>query len=65
SDIKDLAKHYMSTAIDDDSVPGGINHSGWILLVDRKKHLRSYALGTDDKDIDRFMEDIQLLLDEK
>ncbi len=63
-EVKELAKNYMSTAIDDNSAPGGINHSGWILLVDRNRHIRSYALGTDDVDVDRLIKDIQQLLNE-
>lgn len=27
---------YMSIAVDDPDSPGGINHSGWILLVDKR-----------------------------
>ncbi|MEP7195797.1 MAG: SCO family protein [Saprospiraceae bacterium] len=65
NDIKSLAEHYLSTAVDDPTAPGGINHSGWILLVDKKKQLRSYCLGTDDIDVDRFIEDIELLMHEK
>lgn len=63
-DIRNLLHDYMSVADDDPETPGGINHSGWILLVDRDRHLRSYALGTDDKDVDRFMKDISLLIHE-
>lgn len=56
---------YMSIAVDDPtSSPGGINHSGWILLIDGKKHLRSYCLGTDEKETDKLIEDIQTLLHE-
>lgn len=62
--IKNLASYYMSTAVEDDSAPGGINHSGWILLSDHQRHLRSYALGTDEKDVDRLIIDIEKLLNE-
>ena len=64
SDIRVLVNQYMSMAVDDPEAPGGINHTGWILLVDKDRRLRSYGLGTDDKDIDRFMLDVQQLLDE-
>ena len=63
-DIRALMNAYMSIAVDDPDSPGGINHSGWILLVDKKRHLRSYCLGTDEKETDRLIKDIQILLDE-
>lgn len=63
-DIRSLVNQYMSMAVDDPDAPGGINHTGWILLADKNRQLRSYGLGTDDKDIDRFMNDVQQLLNE-
>ncbi len=63
--IKYISESYMSIATEDPDAPGGFDHSGWILLADPKFHLRSYCLGTDDKDVDRFIKDIELLLHEK
>ncbi|MBK9272183.1 MAG: SCO family protein [Saprospiraceae bacterium] len=65
SDIRNLVNDYMSIAVDDPETAGGINHSGWILLVDSNRRMRSYALGTDDKDVDRLMKDVRILLDER
>lgn len=62
--IKEVSEKYMSIAAEDPDAPGGFDHSGWILLSDADFHLRSYCLGTDDKDVDRFIKDIQTLLDE-
>lgn len=62
--IKEISEKYMSIATEDPDAPGGFDHSGWILLSDSEFHLRSYCLGTDDKDVDRFINDIQTLLDE-
>jgi protein SCO1/2 len=64
-DIRSLMNAYMSIAVDDPDSPGGINHSGWILLIDGKKNLRSYCLGTDEKETDKLIKDIQTLLHER
>ncbi len=45
--------------------PGGFDHSGRLILVDTKGRIRSYCDGTDEQDVDRFMQDIELLLDEE
>lgn len=59
-----LAANYMSIALEDNSAPGGFDHSGYILLVDPQFHIRSYCLGTDPEDVERFKKDIALLLQE-
>lgn len=64
NDSKNLAQHYLSTASEDPEAAGGINHSGWILLVDKNKHIRAYADGTNDQEIDRLIKDTEGLLSE-
>ena len=61
NDTKNIANGFLSTAMDDPTAPGGIDHSGWILLVDTAHHIRSFSLGTDEKDVNRFIDDIKLL----
>ena len=63
--IYDIADDYFNIVVDDDSAPGGFDHSGRIVLVDQNRHLRSYCKGTDPEEVDRFMEDIERLLKEK
>ncbi|HEX5626069.1 MAG TPA: SCO family protein [Saprospiraceae bacterium] len=63
-EIKRVTEMYMSIAVEDPDAPGGFDHSGWLLLADKDFHIRSYCLGTDDKEVDRFIEDIESLLDE-
>ena len=60
-----LARDYFSIATEDPNVPGGFDHSGRLILVDKKRHVRSFCDGTDAKQVDRFMCDIALLLKEK
>ncbi len=64
-EIMDIADDYFSIVIEDPEVPGGFDHSGRFILIDENRHIRSFCDGTDPGDVDRFMEDIQTLLDEK
>jgi protein SCO1/2 len=59
-----MAKEYMNTAVENENAPGGYEHSGYLVLVDKNGHLRSYCDGTDPEKVDIFIEDIQLLLNE-
>lgn len=63
-ELKRVPQKYLSIAMEDSSAAGGFDHSGWLLLVDKELHIRSYCLGTDDKEVDRFIKDITTLLDE-
>ena len=60
--IYTIAEDYMSLALEDPNAPGGFNHSGWLILVDDQKHIRSFCDGTDPKAVDKFMKDIDWLL---
>lgn len=59
-----IADNYFSVATEDPSAPGGFDHSGRLILVDKNRHVRSFCDGTDAADVDRFMKDIELLLKE-
>ncbi|MBI5914274.1 MAG: SCO family protein [Bacteroidetes bacterium] len=60
-----IADDYFSIAMEDPEAPGGYDHSGRLLLVDKNRHIRSFCDGTDPKDVDRFIVDIETLLNEK
>lgn len=60
-DIKDS---YLIAAEEDPEAPGGINHSGKIVLVDKAGHIRSFAEGTDPDEVNRLMKDVRKLLQE-
>lgn len=60
--IYDIAQDYMSIAREDENAPGGFDHSGWLLLIDDKMHIRSFCNGTDEEAVNKFMKDIDLLL---
>lgn len=59
-----IADNYFSVATEDPSAPGGFDHSGRLILVDKNRHVRAFCDGTDAADVDRFMKDIELLLKE-
>ncbi len=64
ADIYNIANDYMSIALEDPQAPGGFDHSGWLILVDKNRHIRAFANGTDPESVDEFMNDIDKLLAE-
>ena len=40
-EIYDISPDYFSIAVEDASAPGGYNHSGRLILVDKDRHVRS------------------------
>lgn len=63
--IYGIADNYFSVATEDPGAPGGFDHSGRLILVDKNRYVRSFCNGTDAEDVDRFMKDIDLLLAEQ
>jgi len=61
-DIFEIADDYFSIAKDDPNAPGGFDHSGRFILVDKNRHIRSFCDGTDPVSVDQFMDDIDRLL---
>ena len=64
-ELKDIANDYFNTAFEDPDAPGGFDHSGRFILVDKNRHIRSFCQGTEPEEVDRFMDDIQNLLNEE
>jgi protein SCO1 len=62
--IYDIANRYFAVAKEDPDAPGGFDHSGNIILVDGQGRVRSFCDGTDAASVDKFMNDIDLLLAE-
>lgn len=60
--IFEIADDYFSVAQDDPNAPGGFDHSGRFILVDKNRHVRSFCDGTDPAAVDQFMDDIDRLL---
>ena len=62
--IYGMAKDYFVAAMEDDSAPGGYEHSGYFVLVDRNRYIRGVYDGTDPKAVDRLIREIEILLRE-
>ena len=60
-----LADDYFNIVVEDESAPGGFDHSGRIVLVDQAGYIRSYANGLDPVAVDTLILDIWQLLDEQ
>ncbi len=60
----ELAGDYFVSAMEDASAPGGYNHSGMIVLVDKNGHVRAFSDGTDPASTPKFIENILTLLKE-
>jgi protein SCO1 len=64
-EIYGIADDYFSIAKEDPEAPGGFDHSGRLILVDKKRHVRAFCDGTDAQEVDRFMKDVDRLLAEQ
>ena len=60
-----IADNYFSVATEDPSAPGGFDHSGRLIMVDKNRHVRAFCDGTNAEEVDRFMKDIERLLKEE
>ncbi len=58
----ELARDYFVTAKEDASAPGGFDHSGQLILIDRFGHVRSFCEGTDPSTIPAFISNINSLI---
>lgn len=57
-------KGYIVPAVYGTGLPQDINHSGHFVLVDTKRRIRGYYLGTDATEVDKLIADINILLAE-
>lgn len=63
-EIYKIANDYFNVAFEDPDAPGGYDHSGKLILVDTKGHIRSFCEGTDPESVDGLIRDIKKLLRE-
>jgi protein SCO1/2 len=56
-----LANTYFVAALEDPTAPGGFDHSGKIILVDKDGHIRSFSEGTDPENTPKIIADIKTL----
>lgn len=61
--IYSLARHsYFVTAMEGDGVVDDFVHSEQVVLVDREKHIRGFYDGTELVDVNKLIEDVNVLL---
>lgn len=60
-----LADSFFVSVVDDPSAPAGFDHSGRIILLDKARHIRGYAEGTDPESVTEFLGTIDQLLKEE
>jgi protein SCO1/2 len=60
----DLTSEYMQIGYEDEDAPGGLDHSGKLILTDKEGHIRSFSEGTDPDETPKLIKDIKTLLKE-
>jgi protein SCO1/2 len=63
--IYNLADKYLVSAEEDPDAPGGHIHSGNFILVDKQKRIRGYYDGTKTESVDKLLDEMDQLLQEK
>lgn len=61
-ELYEIADDYFSVAVENPDAPGGFDHSGRLILVDKNRHVRAFANGTDPDEVTQFIADIEVLL---
>ncbi len=64
-DVMELADEYYVPAFVDPGAPGGFDHSGKLMLIDKDRHIRGFAEGTDPESVTDFFGTIEQLLNEQ
>ena len=62
--IYDNAVGFFHTAMENEASPGGYDHDGKLVLIDKNKHIRGFCDGLIPKEVDNFVYDIENLLNE-
>lgn len=57
-------RNYLVAAVEDKNAPGGFVHQGYLVLVDKEKRIRGAYDGTLDEDVEKLMQDMDVLLKE-
>ncbi|MBB5437450.1 protein SCO1/2 [Pedobacter sp. AK017] len=55
-------RNYLVSAQEDKAAPGGFIHQGYLVLVDKEKRIRGFYDGTQDKEVQQLMLDMDILL---
>lgn len=64
ADIYGIANQYLVYTAEDKNAPGGYDHQGYLVLVDKQKRIRGAYDGTNQEQVDKLMQDLPTLLKE-
>ena len=63
--VYNLAKKgYMNYSKENADIPGGVEHSGYFILVDKERRIRGAYDGTDKQQVENLAKDMEILLGE-
>lgn len=62
--IYGISPSYMVFTEENEAAPGGYEHQGWFLLIDKDKHIRGAYNGTEEAEVKQLMADMDVLLKE-
>lgn len=62
--IYDNANGFFHVAMENEEAPGGYDHDGKLVLIDKNHHIRGFCDGLIPEEVDRFFGDIDNLLNE-
>ena len=64
-EIYDIAGDFFHSAIKNDDAPGGYDHDGLLILVDKDSHIRAFCNGLETEEVDQFILDVEQLLEQE
>lgn len=62
--IYGISNDYMVYTKEDETAPGGYDHSGYFILIDSDRHIRGAYDGTNDQQVELLFEELEILLQE-
>lgn len=65
ADIYGMADQYLVYTAEDANAPGGYDHQGYLVLVDKDRRIRGAYDGTEDEQVEKLQADIKILLKEQ
>lgn len=65
ADIYGMSEKYLVYTAEDANAPGGYDHQGYLVLIDKDRRIRGAYDGTDDEQVSKLQADLKILLEEQ
>ncbi|MCL7989103.1 SCO family protein [Sphingobacterium sp. lm-10] len=65
AEVYGMADQYLVYTVEDANAPGGYDHQGYLVLIDKQRRIRGAYDGTDDEQVKKLQVDIEILLKEE